>query len=394
MKGTGKAGCFLLEGINAFASSFYFYYLFFFMAREFGFGDRENLFLAALNGFVYTFAARYGGRFAQRRGYFPALRLGFSILSGVLFVECFARSAWQHVALLPVWTFGLCFTWPTLEALVSEHENPARLPRMIGIYNVVWSGAGAISYFIGGAVLEHFGMKSLFVVPLVLHLFQLWLVRQLDRANLAKSDRAVLAGEETPSVLPLNPRPIAKAKSFLRLAWFANPFAYVAINTVAAVIPRLAREMQLSPMWAGFVASVWFFTRWMTFCVLWRWEGWHYKFRWFLGAYVLLMATFLSILLAPFLWVLLLAELGFGIASGLLYYSSLFYSMDVGETKGEHGGIHEAVIGLGIFAGPAIGAGALTIFPASPQAGVWAVSGLLCGGLLGVLLIRQRRAKG
>ncbi len=39
------------------------------------------------------------------------------------------------------------------------------------------------------------------------------------------------------------------------------------------------------------------------------------------------------------------AQIAFGISVGLIYYSSLFYSMDVGETKGEHGGLHEAMIG-------------------------------------------------
>jgi len=32
------------------------------------------------------------------------------------------------------------------------------------------------------------------------------------------------------------------------------------------------------------------------------------------------------------------------------------YSMDVGETKGEHGGLHEAMIGAGMCLGPAVGA--------------------------------------
>ena len=60
-----KAGIFVLEGLNAFATSFYFYYLFFFMQRQFGFGNLGNLSLAALNGLVYTFTAWAAGRFGQ-----------------------------------------------------------------------------------------------------------------------------------------------------------------------------------------------------------------------------------------------------------------------------------------------------------------------------------------
>ena len=47
-----KTGYFALEGLNSFATSFYFYYLFFFMQRQFGFGNLGNLSLAAGNGFT------------------------------------------------------------------------------------------------------------------------------------------------------------------------------------------------------------------------------------------------------------------------------------------------------------------------------------------------------
>ena len=104
-------------------------------------------------------------------------------------------------------------------------------------------------------------------------------------------------------------------------------------------------------------------------------------------AYLSLVATFSTVVLAPNLFVLVAGQLLFGVAVGLLYYSSLFYSMDFGDTKGEHGGIHEAIIGLGNFAGPAVGAGALYFLPHYPSSGTIAVALLLlsgAGGLLGI----------
>jgi len=89
-----------------------------------------------------------------------------------------------------------------------------------------------------------------------------------------------------------------------------------------------------------------------------------------------------------------LAQVFFGVAAGLIYYSSLFYSMDVGETKGEHGGLHEAAIGAGVFAGPAVGAASLQFLPRHSNTGVFAVSALLLLGLAGLLVIwwRERRS--
>ena len=88
-----------------------------------------------------------------------------------------------------------------------------------------------------------------------------------------------------------------------------------------------------------------------------------------------------------------MAQIFFGLATGLIYYSSLFYAMDVGEASSEHGGLHEAFIGTGIFLGPATGAAALTLAPQSANAGVFAVCGLLVLGLGGLLWLRQASHK-
>ena len=87
----------------------------------------------------------------------------------------------------------------------------------------------------------------------------------------------------------------------------------------------------------------------------------------------------------------MLAQVFFGFATGLIYYSSLFYAMDVGEASSEHSGLHEAFIGLGIFAGPAVGALALQLAPNNPNAGTWAVCALLGCGLIGLIWVRMRR---
>ena len=84
-----------------------------------------------------------------------------------------------------------------------------------------------------------------------------------------------------------------------------------------------------------------------------------------------------------------IAQIFFGLATGLIYYSSLFYSMDVGEASSEHGGLHEAFIGTGICLGPAVGALALTFAPQASNAATWAVSGLLAIGLGGLLWLRK-----
>ena len=382
-----KTGIFILEGLNSFATTYYFYYFYFFTLKKFDFGNKANLALAAFCGLIYMPAAFLGGRFAQRAGYFNALKLGFGIMiasltTGWLLVD----SASGHIILVAVTTIGMCFTWPTLEALVSEGESPAGLQRNVGFYNVVWAGTGALAYFTGGAMLERLGLASMFYVPLTIQVVQLamtfWIAVQWRRTPLP----ATIPTNHPAAGEPKSPT-IARAKAFLRMAWLANPFAYIAVNTLVAVMPGVAARLELSTTLAGFCCSVWCFARVAAFFALWFWPGWHYRFRWLLAAYLALIVTFAVILTVPNLAVLVCAQLVLGLALGLIYYSSLFYSMDVGDTKGEHGGIHEAAIGLGNFAGPAVGAASLHFLPQFANSGTIAVSVLLLcglGGLLGI----------
>ncbi len=385
-----KQGYFLIEGLNSFAVTLYLFYFYFFTQTRFGFGNKANLVLAAASGLLYALGAWWGGRFAQKAGYFAALKTGFVIMLGAMLAGLWSTTASLQVGWLLVATVGICFTWPALEALATDGEPPARLPRVVGIYNVVWAGTGALAYFMGGALFDRFGLDSIFYVPVGCVIVQLIITVRLERAarTLAKQPERKPA---RPALPPDPHRPsAARAKSFRRMAWLANPFAYIATNTLIAVMPGIAQRLELSTTLAGVCGSVWCFARVAAFLGLWRWTGWHYRFRWLLASYLALMGAFAVILSAPNLVGLLLAQLAFGVAIGLVYYSSLFYSMDAGDSKGEHGGIHEAVIGLGNFTGPAVGAASLHFFPQHTTNGVIAVSVLLLGGLAGLVAMARK----
>jgi hypothetical protein len=90
---------------------------------------------------------------------------------------------------------------------------------------------------------------------------------------------------------------------------------------------------------------------------------------------------------------LIAAQVGFGLTVGLIYYSSLFYSMNASEEKGTHSGLHGAMIGAGLFLGPACGATSLLLFPAAGGASTLAVSGVLLAGFSGILWLGRFRIK-
>src|ERR1039457_1458829 len=383
-----KTGYYSLTALNTLATSYYLNYLFFFLRDHFGFGDRENLWVTALHGFVYVFSAWQCGKFAQRQGFHTSLKLGFLGLTLCMVTGALLNSAVGNLAVLIGYTIVLLFTWPALEALTSEKEPPDRVPHLVGIYNTTWSAAAAVAYFTGGKLYDLLGAGAVFWLPAAIFLGEfllaIWLSQQAVKVVMPEIKAAETKPHHPEAAAMRQP---VSPQTFLKLAWLANPLAYVAVNTLFAVMPGLAQKLNLSPTKVGLFCSVWLFGRLAAFILWWRWTAWHYRFRWLATGFVLLIASFMLILLAPQLWIVVLAQIFFGFAAGLMYYSSLFYSMDVGEEKAENGGLHEAAIGIGICAGAAVGAASLQFFPQHPNAGAYAVSGLLGLGFCTLLAI-------
>jgi predicted MFS family arabinose efflux permease len=384
---------FALAALNTLATIWYASYLFFFLRDKFHFGNRENLWVSALYGLVYIPAAVQCGRFAQRRGFITSLKVGFGGLTlAMILGELLKGSVVGNLLALVAYTVALLFIWPALEALVSENETQAGVQHNVGIYNCTWASGAAIAYFMGGGLYDKLGDKAVFILPAVIFALQfaiaVWLGEKKSKAvpNIEHTKTNPPHPEETALHQKIPP------KRFLQMAWLANPFAYVGINTVIAVMPGVGDKLGLSPTRVGLFCSVWWFARLATFALLWQWRGWHYKFRWLLASFIMLIGSFMLLLLTTNLALIVFAQLFFGFAVGLIYYSSLFYSMDVGgETQGEHGGLHEAAIGIGVFAGPAVGAAALQWLPSHSGSGVFAVSVLLICGLGGLIWLRLKK---
>jgi predicted MFS family arabinose efflux permease len=258
----------------------------------------------------------------------------------------------------------------------------------VGLYNVAWAGGGAVGYFTTGLLIEALGMPSLFWLPVLLSVTEIILVAYGSSLRLKeRSVERVEVGDAASVSLIARPK---ENRLFLHLAWFANPFSYVAINTVIPLIPTLAETVGLSTAQAGIICSFWMFARLITFAILWRWTQWHYSFTWLAVAFFVMIAAFFGFLTASSLPLLIISEICFGASIGLIYYSSLYYAMNVSQGRSTNAGIHEAAIGAGLFMGPAMGALALTLSPATAGIGAWAVGGLLCTGFMGLFWIKKR----
>ena len=381
---------FVLEALGSLGCGFYGNYVFFLFRDRHGFGDLGNLSVAALMGLVIALSSWRSGKFAQRHGCIRAMVAGLvGMIVALAMGACFSSLPVQ-LAVMVVWAASQFMVWPALEALVTEGKSGGARAHVVGVYSVVWAACSALSYFFGGSLFERLGSGSIFWLPPGLHLLQLAVLWGFLRGRPVAAEAAT-ARQVLPEVVTLPVRPGPGPRSFQQMAWLANPFACVAAFTLLAMIPELARKMGLSTTMAGLFCSIWFFARLAAFVVMWQWPGWHYRFRWLLAGYLLLILGFATVLTADGLFWLALGQVAFGLAVGSLYYASLFYSMDVGEARAEQGGIHEAMMGAGNFVGPGIGAVSLLVAPHATHAGVWSVSGLLAIGLAVLLGNRLNR---
>lgn len=386
-----KTGYYILEGLNAFASAFFFVSLMYWLHVEHHFSDLQKLLVGAVHGFLYIPSSYYGGKFAQTQGYFAALKVGFGgMFTGILLCALWP-SLLGHAIGFVVWTVAMCFTWASLEALVSEREAPTALANRVGLYNVVWSIAGAAGGFLSRWIFEVLGPSSLYWVPVLCHAVQLISLPKLQRRHAEFMARASAdaPATEDPSAGPSPVRP----RYFLKLAWLANPFSYMAINTVMVVAPTITQQVGLPSATGAMWASTWLWSRTLGFFILWKWHGWHYRFRWFVGAFLALMAGFAGIMVSQQVWQFAAAQILFGGATALIYYASLFYSMDSTDAHGEHGGVHEALLGAGICGGPAVSAATLWLVPAAATGPAWVVTGFLLLGFSGVLFVRSHSVR-
>ena len=91
------------------------------------------------------------------------------------------------------------------------------------------------------------------------------------------------------------------------------------------------------------------------FAVMMTTERWHHRFSFLVIGQLMIVAGALltSVAQQIILFVFSMLILGFG--SGITYYSSIFYSLEGHSGRAQKSGIHESVLGWGIFLGPLIG---------------------------------------
>jgi hypothetical protein len=373
---------YFVEGMASLGANLLMVGIFFYTQARFGWGARQNLILAAAQGVAYILGALLADRLTRWLGRIPTLGMLHALMAVLAVTGWLAGSAFAVTAVLIGYTFLVAANWPVLEGLVSTGVDAHQLSRRIGLYNLVWSGVAAGTVAVNGAIIQYWP-AGVFLLPLLVHCVAAGIILM----PIPQSATPAAAAEE-PGEGP-EPRLLQMRTQALWLSRIGLPAVYIVTYALVAMMPSLPAIQSLGTTAKTLVGSVWLVARFGAFLLLGASVWWHIRPRVILAAAALLLAAFIGVTVpASHLaghggaWLDLTWMIGWqmllGLAMGMIYCGSLYFGMVLSEGSTEHGGYHEALIGVGQVVGPAVGA----LVPGGLTGGITAVAGLTAMAVL------------
>jgi hypothetical protein len=353
--------------------------IFYLTDAAYGFGRMENLLLMCGMGATYIVGAKAASSMVRvlrravpalsSRGFLAGLMLAMGALVMLPAVFHAGRdAAGARTGVWVVWTVVLIYSpmtgilWPMVESFLSGGRSGRELRSVIGIWNVVWSGAIIVPY-LGLAALVKSNPVVAFEALAAVHVAcAVFLV-----ACFPKEPAPHLAEHHEP-----HPQVYTELLVVFRMLL---PLSYFVLSAINPVLPALMGSIGVSDSWKPIVGTAWLAPRVVTFFVMSRWHGWHGRWGSPIAGAAFMLSGFAMAVLSPLLGagtgavMLMVAGLGvLGVGLAVIYSGAIYYAMEVGKAEVDAGGTHEALIGLGYTLGPACGL---------------AAGGLVAGGVMG-----------
>jgi hypothetical protein len=368
--------------------------IFFYTTGQLGWSLRANALQAMAQSVVYIGGALAAHGLQARRGRVRALILLYVLLAAATALPLLAPGSSALVSLAGMlYALGAGAAWPQLESLVSGSASGRQLSARLGTYNVVWSIASLATMALLGLLLER-GAGLVWLLAAGIHvgcMLVLLACRGLEHDG---------GGSSVPAGLQAEPALAHQRTLALWLSRIALPATYVVMLGMGALLPTLAVIQGLRPAAATAVGAVWMLARLVTFATLGWTTWWHTRPRLLLGATAVMLGAFLAGILPAALsdrpWTLIplvIAQIALGWAIGYIYAASLYFGMALSEGSTEHGGYHEALVGVGSVLGPASMVLAGWLRPGRPAVAVVAVAAVIAASLVAAVVAAARAGR-
>jgi MFS family permease len=323
--------------------------------------------LGALSALFYSLTCLLTGGLSDRFGSLPLMMTSIALLSAGFLGTGFARTFDDLLVAGAFWGASLALFWPAIQSKLSRLSPGRTLWGALGVFNVFWAiGVGAATVAtpalyawlgLGPTMMLGFAV-TLAAVPFLLE-------RMPEPAAAPPGD--------LPEVETVGP---VRARLFLRLAWVSNFTAFFAMVGIMRIFPRVSSDLGVELGKMGWVLVPLDLGKIIAFAVLTRAPFWHYSFRWLVLAQAAAGAALVAAGLVEAWWLLALLFPLLGALSGLTYFSSIYYGLNLREGEGKKSGLHETVLASGVCVGPLLCGLVGENFPGHPGAA------LVFGGLV------------
>lgn len=284
---------------------------------------------------------------------FLSPRLAMVIGSGgqIVFIllEPRCREFSAFLTLLTIQMGLFAFFWPPFQKTLAEAYPPAALSRALGRFNVSWCAGSMLCGLASGPLFDYVGPAAPYQAASVGMVLALALVL-FGRPNLP----AVSVAD---SGLPIPAHSPIEARAFVRRGWLGLGVCFFTVGMLIHLFPYLARDepFNLSPSAISALHALRHFAMLAAFATMGATSAWHFH-RYPLRICLLLVAIGCGTLAAAGSvgWVVF-AFIVLGLATGMAFALSVYYSLFEADSRGVRIGVQESLLALAIALGPTIG---------------------------------------
>jgi len=339
---------------------------------------------ASASTLLYVIFSRIFGRLSDRIGRKRVPQIAALCFSILYFSMPHCKNLTQLVILFPFTGLTLSAFWPPFEAWIAELNDGRPLEKRVRMFNLAWACGVMIGYGTGGYIYElsymipfYFAGVGSFIAVTVVTSQPKPLKQIVSVEGQSQSDNTELDAQ------------VHLTKKFLYISWTAIFFTWITLGVLRYIFPKLISVLEMKPSVFGLLMLVWAGTQFTLFFILGATKRWHYKFSMLLILQLLGCLGFVIIYLSnsPIFWAF--ALMLFGLQTGMIYFSSIYYSLHGHADKGNKSGWHECILSSGGFIGPFIG-GALANYINLKAPYVFCAAMVIVGLILQISLIRSR----
>ncbi len=338
---------------------------------------------ASISTLLYVIFSRIFGKLSDRVGRKKVPQIASLCFSILYFFLPNIKSLQPLVVFFPLTGFFLSAFWSPYEAWIGEISDGRPLEKRVRMFNLAWTIGVMIGNAISGYAYEldykipfYFASSGAFVAMLIVSFYSKPDIRNnhIGSSNNIKNDE--------------NDIPAYIRMKFLYMSWIAIFFAWVTLGVLRYIFPKLISDLGILPRYYGILMLIWSGTQVFTFYVLGATKKWHYRIEFSFVCQMLGCIGFLIIYITnyPILWGI--ALMLFGVQTGMVYFSSLYYSLCGHIDTGNKSGWHESILSSGAFIGPFI-AGAIAKYVGIKSPYMFCVFVILTGLLSQFLLMRS-----